>query len=121
MTTPKKQTGNQGETLAAQYLEKKGYLILDKNWRCKTGELDIVACKDKVLVFVEVKTCRASTVEAAFMQITPAKRRKLIASVYYYLSTHSVENLLPRIDVVGIALPYDKPPVIEHLEEALDW
>jgi putative endonuclease len=121
MPTAKKQTGNQGEQLAARFLEQNGYAIVETNWHCTGGELDIVARKDDTLVFVEVKTCRGETVDAAFMQITPAKRRRLVASAYAYVHTNQHEDLLWRIDVIGIALPLRAKPIIEHMEDALDW
>src|SRR5689334_21686493 len=121
MTTGRKQTGNQGEAIAARFLEDTGYTIVDKNWHCASGELDIVARKGDTLVFVEVKTCHGDSVDAAFMQITPAKRRKLVASAYNYVSAKQQESLLTRIDVIGIALPGQAKPVIEHVEDALDW
>lgn len=121
MTTSKKQTGNHGEALAARFLEKNGYVIVETNWHCIGGELDIIARKENTLVFVEVKTCRGDTVEAALMQITPAKRRRLTASAYTYVHEKQHEALLWRIDVIGIALPYRAQPVIEHMEDALDW
>ncbi len=121
MTTAKKQTGNQGEALAARFLEQRGYTIVETNWHCQGGELDIVARKDDTLIFVEVKTRHADTVETAFLQVTPAKCRRLIHSAYAYIHLKQLEDLLPRIDVIGIALRNGQPPVIEHVEDALDW
>jgi putative endonuclease len=115
------QTGQQGETLAAAYLQQQGYDIITRNWHCPVGELDIIARQAKALVFVEVRTRRAVTSETAFASISIAKRQRLMAAIYAYLQAHDLENADWRVDVVAVALQRHKPPLIEHLEDALDW
>ena len=107
--------------MAARYLQRKGYQIIETNWHCARGELDIVAREGDVFVFVEVKTRRARQTETALTSITPAKRERLIASAYTYIADHELENPVWRIDVVAIALPRSGQPVIDHVEDALDW
>ena len=124
MTTPRKQTGNQGEKHACAYLERHGYDIMQTNWRCKSGEIDIIAQHDNTLVFVEVKTRRGKYgTDAVFAQITPAKRRKLIKSANLYLSENQPHNRTWRIDAIAIAISAEQPPIItiDHVEDALDW
>lgn len=116
-----KRTGAYGEQIAADFLRHKGYTVLATNWSCTRGELDIIAQDGETLVFVEVKTRRASDPSDAFLGLTPAKRQRLIASAWQYVASQRPDNPAWRIDVVGVALPHSGPPLIEHVEDALDW
>lgn len=117
----KRETGNQGETLAAQYLESNGYQIIERNWHCRFGELDIVAKSGENLLFCEVKTVHGISTENAFANMTESKLKKLVKAIHHYLAAHSLEDSLWRLDLVAIAMPTKGNPVIEHLEDALDW
>lgn len=118
--TQQQKTGDYGEQLALQHLQSKGYTIIATKWRCQRGEIDIIAERDAVYAFIEVKTRRHTTTEDAFMQITPRKRERLINAVHTYINTNDLE-VNWRIDVIAIALPYRQAPIIEHVEDALDW
>jgi putative endonuclease len=113
--------GQHGEQLAANYLTNRGFSIVATNWRCSLGELDIIARDDATLVFVEVRTRRADTTEPAFESITPNKRRKLTQLAYRYLEANELSDLAWRVDVVAIGIPRSGAPIIEHIEDALDW
>lgn len=114
--------GQEGEKLAVQYLQSKGYTIIGTNWRCTDGEIDIIAQNGSMLVFVEVRTRHAATTERAFESITPRKRDKMTRLAHAYLSAHELnEGTLWRVDVIGIAIPRSGKPIIEHSEDALDW
>lgn len=119
MGTSRQSLGKRGEDIAAQHLIQRGYKIVARNWHCKFGELDIIATQETTMVFVEVKTRCGDT--PAFENITTNKRRRLIASVHAYLQIHELTNLIWRIDAIGVALPRNNPPVVEHVEDALDW
>ncbi|MEM6280965.1 MAG: YraN family protein [Chloroflexota bacterium] len=121
MTLGRQATGAYGEHLAVDYLRQNNYHIVTTNWRCTTGEIDIVARDGDTLVFVEVRTRRRATVEAAFASITPAKQQKLVQAAYIYLGEHNLDDAMWRIDVIGVALPHGKKPIIKHAEDALDW
>lgn len=114
-------TGNAGESIAHDYLVKKGYTILDTNWSTRVGELDIVAKQGEVYVFVEVKSHHSNNTESAFASITPAKRDKMIKAVYHYLHEKELDDVMWRIDAIGIALRRNQPPIIDHVEDAFDW
>jgi putative endonuclease len=118
--TSRQRTGQQGETLAAEYLKQKGYAIVTTNWRCREGELDIIARQGASLVFIEVRTRRAENNEAAFASILPNKQKRLIAAIHCYLNQHDLETSDWRLDVIGVALRQSSP-LIEHVEDALDW
>jgi len=116
MTTQKQTIGKFGEQLALDYLQKNGYRIITTNWRCKWGEIDIIADDGHEMVFVEVKTRRANATESAFENITPAKMEKVIHSAYVYADQNQV--LLWRIDAIGILLSAKSSPQIEHVKNA---
>jgi len=113
--------GKRGEQLAAEYLKRKGYIIVTTNWRCKHGEIDIIAQQAAVMVFVEVRTRHAGNTESAFESITPRKQRRMTASAQTYLAAHDLDNYDWRVDVIGIAIPRAGVPIIEHAEDALGW
>ena len=120
-TSPTQPFGQRGEHLAAEYLKHQGYTILTTNWRCKYGEIDIIAREANTLVFVEVRTRHADTTEAAFESITPRKRGRMTASAQTYIALHNLDALDWRVDIIGIAIPRTGAPVIEHAEDALGW
>lgn len=119
--TPAKQVGDRGETLAAEYLQRQGYTIVDRNWHDRTGELDIVARDaNGVWVFVEVKTRRAADANP-LEALTPRKRRALTAAAQFYLAKNGLEDEVWRIDVIAVTFQSGKPPHIEHFQDAFDW
>lgn len=113
--------GQQNEALAAGHLQSHGYRILATNWRCKHGEIDIVAQHDATTVFVEVRSRHAATTESAFESITPRKRNRLIACAQTYLAAQRMEDVNWRIDVIAVAIPRSGQPIIEQIEDALGW
>lgn len=112
-------TGRTGEALAARFLRQRGYEILDSNWRCDRGELDIVARKAATYVFVEVRARRQANTGEAFASITPRKQQRLLAAVWAWLEAHEAMTADWRVDVIAVALA--ERPHIEHVEDALDW
>lgn len=121
MPPSKRELGQRGELVAAAHLQRQGYTIITTNWRCAHGELDIVARKDDTLVFVEVRTRRALTTEEAFESVNPHKQNRLQRLAYTYLSENDLQDVLWRVDVIAVAFPYTGQPVIEHVENALEW
>jgi len=99
--------GQRGEQLAAEYLQAQGYTILARNWRCPSGEIDIVARHGDILVFVEVRARRAARYGTPEESITPRKRSKLVAAAYTYLQEAELTESNWRIDVVAIELASD--------------
>ena len=74
-----------GEAIATKHLEAQGYTVLHRNWRHGHGELDIVACKAELIVFVEVRTRTSDTFGSPEETLSPRKRAKLIATAQAYL------------------------------------
>lgn len=103
--------------MAATHLEAKGYAIRARNWRCRWGEVDIIAEKDGCLTFVEVKTRRGGLPED---QISPQKARRLVRLVYAYLDTHELDDIDLSIDVVAVELDRRGKLIrLEHYEGAI--
>ena len=112
--------GQHGETLAADYLTARGYIIRERNWHCRVGEIDLVAQKDTIWIFIEVKTRRQR--DAALASITPQKRERLVSAVYAYLEANGLDEAQWRVDAIGVTvMGRDEAPQIEHVEDALDW
>ncbi|MBI4234640.1 MAG: YraN family protein [Chloroflexi bacterium] len=93
--------GARGEEAACGFLTRRGYTILARNFRCREGEIDIVARKEEVLVFVEVRTRRSRTFGGPEESVTRAKEGRLVAAANRYLQEHD-EDLPWRIDLVGV-------------------
>jgi putative endonuclease len=91
--------GAPAESLAAAFLEREGLSILERNYRCRVGEIDLVARSGPVLVFVEVRARRSEDFGGAAGSITGAKRRRLVAAARHYLASHRGERQC-RFDVV---------------------
>ena len=84
--------GKAGEDLAVRYLKKKGYKVLEQNYTCPVGEIDIIARDKKTIVFVEVKTRRSMSYGSARLAITPHKQRKISMTALYYLKCQSADG-----------------------------
>ena len=120
MRTPNQSLGDAGEHLAQRQLEEAGYHCLAKQWRCPAGELDLVMRHRDELVFVEVKVRRGGLVEAE-QAISPAQQRRLLAAAQAFLATHpELQELIWRIDLIGITLDRDGTVRrVSHLENAI--
>ncbi len=113
--------GKWGERLAANYLEQRGYEILEVNYRTHYGEIDLVAQQGDVLVFVEVKSRRGTTLGMPEISVTPKKRAHLLAAIQVYFLVHPELHGNCRVDVIAIRrLGQDQPPEIVHFENAFD-
>lgn len=96
--------GRTGERLAAEALVKRGYRILEQNFRCTHGEIDLIAEEGHDLVFVEVKTRRGQAYGLPEEAVTPRKARKLVEVAACYLDQHACSERSWRIDVVAVQL-----------------
>ena len=100
-----------------KYLEEKGYEIVERNFKCRFGEIDVIAQNDRYLAFVEVKTRSADGLSHPFEAITPSKRAKVIKTAQYYLINHET-NLQPRFDAAAVFTENGALVKIEYLENA---
>jgi putative endonuclease len=94
--------GQHGEDLAAEYLVAQGYRILERNWRCNAGEIDILAVDGEALVVCEVKTRRTTLYGSPLEAVTGRKARRLRGLAARWLAEHEVKPRTVRFDVVGI-------------------
>ena len=106
--------GRTGEELARRWLERRGCTVLDRNWRCRTGEIDLVAQDGDDLVVVEVKTRRSLRTGHPAEAVTPRKLARLRLLAGLWLAEHEVRAAGVRVDVVAIWLPHDGPARIDH-------
>jgi len=111
--------GVAGEDLVARWYANAGYGLLDRNWRCREGELDLVLARDGALVFCEVKTRRGAAFGAPFEAVTVTKQRRLRTLALRWLAEHP-EHRAPelRFDVASVLAERGKQPVIDVLEAA---
>ncbi|HYK09019.1 MAG TPA: YraN family protein [Candidatus Eisenbacteria bacterium] len=107
--------GKKGEDIAVEYLKKKGYKIIERNFRKGYGEIDIICVKKNVLVFVEVKTRTSDTFGTPLESITPWKLKPLIKTAQYYSMLHPELPDQLRLDAISVILE-GLEESIEHLE-----
>ena len=110
--------GAYGERVAVRALTDTGLQVLDRNWRCRGGELDVVARDGDALVFCEVKTRRGTGFGSPAEAVTAVKRRRLrtLASAWLTAHDHHAPDL--RFDVVEVRVPPSGPPQVTHLRNA---
>ena len=104
MSDDRQKLGRWGEQLAAQYLESHGYKVLDRNWRCRRGEIDLVAKEGDVLVFVEVKTRRGRDYGTPEEALTRYKVKRLLELGQRYMLERDLEDVEWRVDLVAVEL-----------------
>lgn len=104
----KKEIGFDGENAAAVFLKKEGYKILQKNYICNLGEIDIVALHKKILVFIEVKVRSTDVFGPPEFAVTRHKRRQIVRTAETYLSRNKINDTDCRFDVVAIGYNTDK-------------
>lgn len=112
--------GQWGEDQVAEKLRRDGWTIAARNFRCRMGELDIVAENETFLAFVEVKLRKDDRFGSACEAVTASKQRKLRAAAQYYLISHPTK-LQPRFDVVEVYAPQGvrtETPTIYYVENA---
>jgi putative endonuclease len=117
-----KGTGNWGEEIAANFLVARGYRILERNFRCKGGEVDIIARDpgDRSLVFIEVKARRGLTYGVPQLAVTPFKQRQISKATLTWLSKKRLHDTSARFDVIAILLHTDATHSIEHIQNAFE-
>ena len=107
--------GREGEQAAADYLGRAGFRVLDRNWRCAEGEIDIVAVERHALVVCEVKTRSGTRYGPPLEAVTRAKRRRLRRLAACWLNAHGVRADQVRIDVLGLLREGTCGFTIEHI------
>ncbi len=115
-----KLSGAWGEAIAAEYLRKRRFKIIASGYRCRFGEIDLIACNKKYLIFVEVKTRRSSGFAEAMEYVDRRKQDRIRTTASLYLSQNPTQ-LQPRFDVIEIYAPEGTKtlrPEIRYMEDA---
>ena len=107
--------GAYGERVAVEHLVGQGFVVLDRNWRCRFGELDVVARDGGALVAVEVKTRRSEACGHPLESLTPVKVRRLRQLMAHWLAEHDEHAREVRLDAVAVLRPATGPAVVQHV------
>jgi putative endonuclease len=120
-TNARVQLGKWGEDCACRELERRGYVILERRYRTRRGEIDIVATDSGVLVFVEVKARRGAAFGMPLEAVTSQKQRRLLQLAATYLAARHLADVPCRFDVVSVSCPPGAPaPRVDLLKRAFD-
>ncbi|HQQ82254.1 MAG TPA: YraN family protein [Cyclobacteriaceae bacterium] len=114
--TDKIKRGQEGEELAASFLEEKGYTILERNYRHRKSEIDLIVCKDRWLVFVEVKTRTSTAFGFPEEFVDYAKKRMIFQGALHYMTEKDWQGNV-RYDIIAIHVDRGLPD-IHHIEDA---
>ena len=114
----KLELGKNGENAACHYLERQEYYIMEKNFRCKSGEIDIIATDQNELVFIEVKTRCSKQYGEAREAVTEYKKTHINKAAEFYLHTKGLEKCLVRFDVMELYLK-NGTFYIQHIKNTL--
>jgi len=112
------QIGSFGEELACQYLEQKGFQIIERNYRSQLGEIDLIAFDKDFLVFIEVKNYSFRSYGMPFQAITKTKKQSLVYTAKNFLFKNKLGNPNSRFDVITIYTEEDGTRTLEHFENA---
>lgn len=112
----KDELGRRGENVAAEWFERRGFVVLDRNWRCASGELDLVVRGDGVTAFAEVKTRTSVAFGHPFEAITPAKAARLRRLAAEWCRQRGPVPGRIRIDAIAVIDAWSARPSVEHLE-----
>jgi putative endonuclease len=117
-TWTRAEIGALGEQLAVDHLTALGLRVIDRNWRCRYGELDVVAADPacRVVVFVEVKTRTSDHFGGVAQAVTPQKVRRLRRLAGLWLANHDGSWAQVRIDVVGVRIGQQRTPELTHVQ-----
>ena len=118
MTTQRQAVGAYGERVAAQHLQQQGLVVLDRNWRCADGEVDLVLRDGFDIVFCEVKTRRSDLFGPPAAAVTDRKVRKLRQLALCWLSEAGIRPREIRFDVVEVLVPAEGAARVTHLRAA---
>jgi len=119
MSGERRRLGQFGERLAAAHLEAEGYRIVERNFRCREGEVDIIAENNGCLVFVEVRTRRGDAMGEAVDSLTPLKGARITAAAEAYCQGRPGLPLERRIDVIAVDLTLEGRVLrVDHIESA---
>lgn len=112
----RRKTGIIGEKVACDYLKNKGYTIIERNFRCKMGEIDIIAWKNDEIIFIEVKTRSSNYFGKPAESVTERKRKHIYKAAKYYMMVKDILEQNARIDVIEVYIKKNKY-IIHHIKQ----
>ena len=118
MSLWRRQSGQRGEELAVAYLQRQGYRVQQQNYRCRRGEIDIIAWDGAILVFVEVKTKGQTAFGAPQAMVHQQKQQKIVSAAMTYVQQQAIQGVALRFDVVAVTLRPRGTPEITHIPAA---
>ncbi|MBE0335451.1 YraN family protein [Paenibacillus sp. 23TSA30-6] len=114
----RKAKGALGEHAAASFLENLGYRIIERNWRCRSGEMDLIAAQHDILVFIEVRSRSSSSYGTPAESITARKITQVRQTAAVYLHMNGIEDVPIRFDMISVRLIDETAVVTDHIIEA---
>jgi putative endonuclease len=120
VTRERIELGKLGEELAVKKIRRLGYKKIIRNYRCSTGEVDLIARDGDTLVFIEIKTRKSGPVSYAKEAVNERKMRQVSKAALTYLKANNCYGVKARFDVVAISIRDDRPPEIEVIKNAFD-
>ncbi|MGM1019981.1 MAG: YraN family protein [Bacillota bacterium] len=114
----RKAKGALGEQAAASFLENLGYRIIERNWRCRSGEMDLIAAQHDILVFIEVRSRSSSNYGTPAESITARKITQVRQTAAVYLHMNGIEDVPIRFDMISVRLIDETAVVTDHVIEA---
>lgn len=120
MVNNRQRLGTKGEDIAVLHLESKGYRVVGRNFRCRLGEIDIIARDGQFLVFIEVKTRRSLAFGDPTEAVTLKKQQQISRVAMYYIGQLRSPAGAVRFDVVSVIVPGNGNPKVDIIENAFD-
>ena len=118
MTAQRKLLGNQGEDIACSYLKHAGAQVLERNWKCQSGDADIIAREGEDLVFLEVKTRSSEATGLPEDAVNRRKRQRYERIAMEYLFTHDLPSMRVRFDVLALVISSEGKTFLRHHRDA---
>lgn len=114
------ETGKQGEEIAMAHLRREGYVLIERNYRCLFGEIDIIAREGDTLCFIEVKSRRSARYGDPQLAVNHKKQQKMTRVALHYLSSHDLCDRPARFDVVAVRLAENGTGLVELIKNSFD-
>ena len=111
-------TGKKGEDMVAKFLIKNGYTVLKRNYICRFGEIDIIARKNEVIAFVEVKTRQENSLVKPIEAVDNQKQRRMTLTAEDYIIKTHTDNLQPRFDVAEVTVTKENKYHLKYIKNA---
>lgn len=110
-----------GENIAADWLTENGYRVMDRNFSCRAGEIDIIAMQKDTVVFIEVKTRSSNRFGQPSEAVSASKQRKLVKTALYYMQKNKLLDYMCRFDVMEIIADEEKNSRINLIQDAFQY